>query len=151
MALYILFRFHDSVLIDTLDREFDDDLDALDGASALCGEHTIEVYDAGRFVARIKRGDEPLHVQDGPRREAAVTGERSHTEQVVTEARSRVETASQLTQERQRQSAVTLSQSSDVCRHSRKIIQQSNETLTRLNDKGSSIWVPDASRKKPTR
>ena len=153
MALYFLFRFHESELVDSLDREFADDLDALDGASALSNEHTIEVYHANRFVARVKQGDEPLHVKDGPgpgrkaarpARSAAVTEGLLRAEQIVTEARSRVETAGALTQERRRQSDVTMGQSWEACRHSKKIIEHSNKTLARLSEKGSSSWEPKA-------
>jgi hypothetical protein len=64
MSLYSLFRFRASKLVDRLDREFADDLDALDAAQALCNEHTIEVYDANRFVARVKQGHELINVRD---------------------------------------------------------------------------------------
>jgi hypothetical protein len=64
LGLYSLFRFRASELVDRLDREYADDLDALDAAQELCNEHTVEVYDANRFVARVKQGHELINVRD---------------------------------------------------------------------------------------
>ena len=80
MRLYSLFRFRSSELFDRLDREYADDLDALDAAQELCNEHTVEVYDANRFVARVKQGHELINVRDesdagpGDRRSARKSG-----------------------------------------------------------------------------
>jgi hypothetical protein len=52
--------------------ELPDDLAALDAARALCQEHTIEVYEADRLVARVKQGDEPPAMSDPPSRLAGI-------------------------------------------------------------------------------
>src|SRR5262245_42042637 len=90
VALYSLYRFCASELVDTLDRDYIDDLDALDAARSLCKEHTVEVYDATRFVARVNKGDAPVGVHDGPS---------SQPQQLVDDAMRRVDEAAQGTGE----------------------------------------------------
>ena len=156
MTLYSLFRFHEYRLVDTLDHEFGDDLDALDAARNLSDEHTIEVYSASRFVARVKQGDEPIHVKDGNRRDSgqpvrndALREEQARAELIVTEARDRVATATDLMRERQRLSDMTIGQTWEACRQSKTVIEQSRKALARLDKKGVSSWDPLAP--KPSR
>ena len=151
MTLYSLFRFHESRLVDTLDHEFGDDLDALDAARNLSDEHTIEVYSASRFVARVKQGDEPIHVDDGNRRDTgqqvrndALREGQARAELIVAEARGRVATATDLMRERQRECDMTMDQSWEACRQSKKVIEQSHEALARLKKSGPSFWDPAA-------
>ena len=64
MALYDLFLFRDGEFVGAVQRQCAEDLDALNAARALCKDHLVEVYSEERFVARVKRGDEPLTVKD---------------------------------------------------------------------------------------
>ena len=64
MATYNLFLMRDGTPVGRLERECDDDLDALAAARDLCGEHAVEVWQDGRLIARVKRNDEPLNVRD---------------------------------------------------------------------------------------
>jgi hypothetical protein len=64
MATYIMFLMQDGTPVRQLELEHNDDLDALDGARDLCGDHGVEVWQDGRLVARVKRHDQGLNVRD---------------------------------------------------------------------------------------
>ena len=63
MAVYKII-FLDGNPVRKIQIECRDDLDALDAAYALARERTVEVYEATRFVARVKKGNEPPSVRD---------------------------------------------------------------------------------------
>jgi|HubBroStandDraft_6_1064221.scaffolds.fasta_scaffold719125_1 hypothetical protein len=46
------------------DHKFLDDLDALDAAQRLSSGCEVEVWSSDGFVARVKKGNEPLNVRD---------------------------------------------------------------------------------------
>jgi hypothetical protein len=54
MATYIMFLMQDGTPVRQLELEHNDDLDALDGARDLCGDHGVEVWQDGRLVASRK-------------------------------------------------------------------------------------------------
>jgi len=64
MASYQLFLFRDGELVGKVSRHCADDLDALEAARKLCGDHAVELYCDGKLIARVKHGDEPLNVRD---------------------------------------------------------------------------------------
>ena len=135
MALYTLSRFHASEHVDTFEREYVDDLDALDAAHDLCTDHTVEVYDDGRFVARIKRADEPINVRDGA---PSDRGLRRLTKDVQT----RVEVAGEQTRRLASQSHVSVAQDWDARSSSMDAVRRSRDTLIRVDKRGPSAWDP---------
>ncbi len=137
MALYTLSRFHASEHVDTFEREYVDDLDALDAAHDLCTDHTVEVYDDGRFVARIKRADEPINVRDGAPSDKSL---RRLTEDV----QNRVDVAGKQTQQLVSQSNLSIAQDWDARSSSTDAVRRSRDTLTRVDKQGSSTWDPTA-------
>src|SRR6266404_3539029 len=64
MALYQFRFFSDSSFLYETRHDFDDDLDALDAAKLFSKTCQIEIWNAGRRVARVKLNDDPLDVQD---------------------------------------------------------------------------------------
>ena len=67
MAIYDIFLRKIGVSIRKIQIHCQDDLDALDAARALARarEGMVEVYEADRFVARVKKGDEVPNARDG--------------------------------------------------------------------------------------
>jgi hypothetical protein len=51
-------------IVNHLEHSCRDDLDALDKARGLAINHSIEIWQAKRRVALVKRGDAPLHASD---------------------------------------------------------------------------------------
>ena len=60
MAIYRFFLFRDREIAGRVTRECTDDLDALQTARAICGDHGVEVYCGDRLTSRVNRRDEPL-------------------------------------------------------------------------------------------
>jgi hypothetical protein len=54
----------DGAVLHSAEHQFDDDLDALDEAARLSEDFEIEIVSGERFVARVKKGDEPLSARD---------------------------------------------------------------------------------------
>ena len=50
--------------IQSLDLEFIDDVSALESATQRCQDHSIDVLQSGRRVARVKKGNVELDVTD---------------------------------------------------------------------------------------
>ena len=137
MALYSLLRFQASHHVDTLEREYADDLDALDAARDLCTDHTIEIYDDKRFVARIKQADEPVNVGDCPPSYSAVTRR-------IEDAQKRVDVATAQTQQLVNQSALSMAQDWDARSNSVEAVRRSKTTLARVSKQPLSPWDPKA-------
>ena len=59
-------RFLDNLEVPVITRAFaaHDDLAALNEAERLCRTHTIEVWQGDHRVARVKKGDAPLTIED---------------------------------------------------------------------------------------
>ena len=64
MTTYTLFLLQDGNPVKKIHVECGDDLDALDAARPLASNLTVEVYDAVRLVARVKKNDEAPNVHD---------------------------------------------------------------------------------------
>ena len=64
MATYKLFLMRGGAPVKQLERECADDLDALETARDLSGDHGVEVWQDDRLIARVKHHDEPLNVRD---------------------------------------------------------------------------------------
>jgi hypothetical protein len=63
-VLIYRFRFHSGHAALERDHRFRDDLDALDAAIVQSGDSDIEVWQAGRLIARVKKGNAPLTEKD---------------------------------------------------------------------------------------
>ena len=63
MPLYKFFLLHDGEPVEDVERHLGDDLEALEGAWALCRDHVVEVYEEIRPVARIQQEDEPMNAR----------------------------------------------------------------------------------------
>jgi hypothetical protein len=63
MAWYELFLIRNGDLVDRLNHDFPEDLDALDMAQAFSRDYVVEVYEGIRLVARVKHGEEPLNMK----------------------------------------------------------------------------------------
>jgi hypothetical protein len=61
---HFFFVGHDGHIVGRADRDCEDDLAALEYAEALATTASIEVWDAARFVARVKVGNRPLEMSD---------------------------------------------------------------------------------------
>ena len=64
MATYKLFLMRGGGPVGQQERECHDDLEALEAARDLCGDHAVEVWQGERLIARVKHRDEPLNVRD---------------------------------------------------------------------------------------
>jgi hypothetical protein len=64
MALYKIFLMRDGEPVEEIERDFAEDLDALEAARALARDHVVEVYSDIRLVTRVKQGDEAPTVTD---------------------------------------------------------------------------------------
>jgi len=64
VALYKLFLLRPGEPVVQISRDCADDLDALDVARSVCGNHAVEVYCNDNLIARVKLNDEPLDVMD---------------------------------------------------------------------------------------
>ena len=64
MALYKLFLLRHGEPVGQISRDCADDLDALDVARSVCGDHAVEVYCNDNLIARVKQHDEALSVMD---------------------------------------------------------------------------------------
>ena len=65
MGLYIfIFHCDDDIAIERMEVPFEDDLDALEAAENLAAQCRIDVWHGERFVAQVKKGNEPLDVKD---------------------------------------------------------------------------------------
>jgi hypothetical protein len=58
------FRFHSGRNAVERDHQFRDDLDALDAAIGQCAQSDVEVWQAGKLIARVKKGNAPLTEKD---------------------------------------------------------------------------------------
>ena len=50
--------------IRTLVQKFVDDVSALESATELCRDHSIDIFQSGRHVARLKKGNAELNTAD---------------------------------------------------------------------------------------
>ena len=65
MAQYKLYFIQDDGhIFRAEDHVFEDDLSALKTAEERASEHEIEVWQQGRMVLRVKKGNEPLYAGD---------------------------------------------------------------------------------------
>jgi hypothetical protein len=64
MDYRFFFVGHDGHISGRVDHDCDDDLAALEHAKTLATNSLVEVWDAARFVARVKPGDRPLDTSD---------------------------------------------------------------------------------------
>ena len=66
MALYIFILYSDDDLaLKRVKAEYGDDLDALAAAENLAALCKVDVWSGERLVAQIKKGNEPLNVNNG--------------------------------------------------------------------------------------
>ena len=64
MGYRFFFVGHDGHIAGRIDHDCDDDLTALEYAETLATTASVEIWDAARFVARVKAGNSPLETSD---------------------------------------------------------------------------------------
>jgi hypothetical protein len=130
-VLYSFSRFRSAELVDTFEGEYADDLAALDAARLLSTDHTVEVYENNRFVARIKRTNEPPTVRDGDHNGQSLT-------LLITDADKRVDAAFAELQKMVSHSEVSVAKDWELRARSGEALHRSRDTLARLNGHGRS-------------
>lgn len=133
MALYSFFRLRESELVAPFNRNYREYLDALDAARGLCEDHTVEVCDENRFVARVKEDDGAPEVKDRP---AGDRGRPQKSPPFVGDEQEATKAVNASLRESIHRSDRSLAATSEAFSRSRNALDRSRALLDRINKKG---------------